>query len=887
MRPLVLRSEARWLLGEVGMRKRLLLIGVLALAAVALLMWLRPTPGATPAPSAVQPPSTSLSGAVPRRPAASAPVSLEPSADAPPPRNTADGQIEVLVKSERGPIAGARVRLHLRGQRDPNTAHIKWHSVGSSITGRDGKAKFIAGPGRYLASARADGFATGQREIARPQGEQITVAEIELRKGLHLSGQTVARPGKGTVPLVEVVLTQEIGRRGWCRRPDAPEEEEEYAISDASGCFRFEGLARASYCVRARAPGFARWIPYSVAFPFPDALIIELTQASVIEGFVVAPDGKAAASATVQLIGDRETTSVETGEGGGFSAEVDEGIYRVQAQRGVEAGALPKPVSVAAGSTVSGLILPLGAGASIGGTIVSDAEGTPIAGASIAVSPHQRNGDSGRGVSDGLGQYLVQGLAPGSYDIAVDASGYSQNLRRGVTVTGGQNFSIDLKLLRKGTVEGRVADSAGRPIPGAVVSAETAWGSELEDLQAICGDDGRYRLADLAPGKVFLRARRNAGSSGLTQAVNVPQAGVSQLDFTLVETGVLSGKVSRTGGKPSLEMVWISVSEADGFGRRSEQVEADPTGNYRLELPPGDYRVHASARSSFSSVRTSRVTVESGKTATHDITLETMAPAFFGVVLEPDGMPAGRAQVIVSFSQNQGRSYFAADEDGRFEFPAPTSGDDTTYTVTASKGGRVGQLSNIVHGSGDVTVQLGPAASIEGRVLGPSGGLRGGFSLKMGPASMREAISFWESTLEFAGDTFFVDDVHTGTLKLEVRTADGQSGRAEANAAPGERVSVEIRVSPSGSVFGRLIEAETGKPVSDARVFTESSLPSPGSEVNLDGSFRIRDLAAGSYTLRAYAPRRAPFERKVTVAAAENVDLGNIELQARGRPPLE
>jgi hypothetical protein len=136
-----------------------------------------------------------------------------------------------------------------------------------------------------------------------------------------------------------------------------------------------------------------------VAVPFPDQLTLELTQSGVIEGFVIAPDGKAAAGATVQLVGDGDTTSVETGEGGGFSGEVAEGVYRVQAQRGLEAGILSKPVSVAAGATVSGLIIPLGAGASIAGTIVSDGEGAPIAGASIAVSPYQRNGDSGRGVS--------------------------------------------------------------------------------------------------------------------------------------------------------------------------------------------------------------------------------------------------------------------------------------------------------------------------------------------------------------------------------------------------------------------------------------------------------------------------------------------------------
>jgi hypothetical protein len=516
---------------------------------------------------------------------------------------------------------------------------------------------------------------------------------------------------------------------------------------------------------------------------------------------------------------------------------------------------------------------------------VSDGEGAPIAGASIAVSPYQRNGDSGRGVSNALGQYLVQGLAPGSYDVAVDASGYSQNVKRGVTIASGQRFSLDLALLRKGAVEGRVSDSAGRAIQGAVVSAEAGWGVELEGGQAICGDDGRYRLADLAPGKVNVRARRNAGSFGVRQAVNVLQGAVSQLDFTLAETGVLTGKVSRAG-KPLSESVWIFVSEAEGFGRQ-EQVEPDASGNYRLELPPGDYRVYASARSSFS-VRSLPATIESGKTATLDIMLpEAKAPTVSGVVLEPSGLPAGGAQVLVSFSQMRARSYSGANEEGRFEAFPPPGAEDSSCTVTAAKGGRVGQVSNIAAGSSDVTIQLSPSASIEGRVLGPSSGLRGGFSLKIGRSSMLEVTTSWESTLEFAGDAFFVDDVPGGAVKLEVRTADGQCGTAEVTVAPGEKAHVEIPVSPSASIAGRVIDAVTGQPVSDARVFIESSVPWSGSEINVDGTFRIRDLTAGSYTLRAFAPGRNSVQRTVTLATAENVDLGNLELQARPRPPRE
>lgn len=665
-----------------------------------------------------------------------------------------------------------------------------------------------------------------------------------------------------------------------------PEEEQEFATSDARGRFRFEGLARANYCVQARAAGFARSTPSRVGFPFPDELVLELMSAGVVEGFVIAGDGSAAARAAVHLVGDYDIAPVQTGEGGGFSVEVVPGIYRVSAERGDEAGALPNAVSVREGATVSGLTVRLGAGAAIAGTILSEADGTPVVGAAVALSPHQHRGDLGRAVSNGLGQFLVEGLAPGSYDVVADALGYTRSIRRGITVEAGQRFSLELKLSHKGTVEGRVADADGRGIAGAVVSAEAPWGGPPpEDHQAMCDADGRYRVTDLDSGKAYLKARRSANSPGLMQAVNVAERGVSQLDFTLVETGVLTGKVSRAGGKPLTDAVGIAAREAEAFSRtaRHEETQAETGGNYRMELLPGEYWVFAHIKSSFSA-QNARVTIEAGKIANLDLTMpEVTTPQISGVVLEPDGTAASSAQVSLSFGQNEGRMFRLADEDGRFEMSMPPDREEASYTVTASKGGRMGQLTGIRPGSGDVSVQLSPSASIEGRVLSPAVALRGGFVLKIGPSPMRGALPSMPIALEFAGDTFFVDDVRSGTVKLEVRTADGQSGVAEATCAPGERLHIDVQVAPSASIVGRLIEAETRKPISDARIFTEGSIPSGGVESDPDGSFKIRDLSPGSYTLRAFVSGRMPFQRQLTVAAAQNVELGDLEIAARPR----
>ena len=100
--------------------------------------------------------------------------------------------------------------------------------------------------------------------------------------------------------------------------------------------------------------------------------------------------------------------------------------------------------------------------------------------------------------------------------------------------------------------------------------------------------------------------------------------------------------------------------------------------------------------------------------------------------------------------------------------------------------------------------------------------------------------------------------------------------RYDGGRPPGRVVAPDLQL-------GRLIEAETRKPIPDVHIFTEGSIPSFGVESNLDGTFRVADLSAGSYTLRAFVPGRMPLKQEVTVAAGQNLELGDLELSGRPR----
>jgi len=108
----------------------------------------------------------------------------------------------------------------------------------------------------------------------------------------------------------------------------------------------------------------------------------------------------------------------------------------------------------------------------ISGTVVRAGDGQPVAGATVAATPHG-GAEEGSVTTDGDGAYRLV-LAPTTYDLTASAFGYEPVKAWGVVVTTGttalENFS--LTPLPSGTLKGSISDAAtGHPVI-ARVSAE-------------------------------------------------------------------------------------------------------------------------------------------------------------------------------------------------------------------------------------------------------------------------------------------------------------------------------------------------------------------------------------------------------------------------------
>ncbi|MFL5347186.1 MAG: carboxypeptidase regulatory-like domain-containing protein [Hyalangium sp.] len=814
-----------------------------------------------------------------------------------------DGVLEVEVFAGERPVPGANVRLYWRGARDPNLGEISWRLASAGITDAQGHARLASRPGGYLAAVHAQGYAPLLRDVVRPYGEARTALRLSVETGQSLTGRTVAKGSEEPVPLVELVLTAHGHKLETFQRAEAPAEERVYASSDERGNFRVEGLAAGEYALEAHAPGHAQAFLRSVKVP-ATGLTVALQEAAVIEGFVVDAQGTPASGAEVQVSGHVPQVAT-TGQGGGFSVEVEPGQYTVSARRGDEAGSLDRPVSVAAGKTVRDVRVKLGQGAVLEGRVVARSTGAAVSGASVDVSPYGNNGDSGRAVTDGSGHFSVGGLAPGSYDLVVSAPGFSTVQRRALTVSSGDRFPLELQLAGTGAVEGQVKDGAGQPLQDVQVSGGSTWGGSLGETMAQSRTDaeGHYRIEGLAAGSLSLSATRQGATLGARQRVEVKEGGTAHADFTLEETGTVEGVVRPATGSLPADLLTVMTFPIGGMrfrigGADLSQTQVDAAGNFRMMLPPGRYSLHVVPKERDRGVPRARemnsVQVEAGKTAHVELTWEDEQPSadtIQGVVLEPDGTPSPNTFVTVSADVGRGpRNMAETDGEGHFSValpPNPTPNAPTgSLKVRASNGGRSGEVQGVKPGEREVVVKLQPAASVRGRVVRASGGAPvQGFTLSV-ELQRYGPFMLGGSSWEFPGDRFELPDVPTEPLNLVVRTADGARGEATASPASGATAEVEISVKSAAGVRGRLVDATTKAPITEALVMVEGENPRTlDDEVAADGHFALQGLSPGEHTLLIMARPRGMERRPVTLVEGQVLDLGDIALSAAPRPP--
>ncbi len=277
------------------------------------------------------------------------------------------------------------------------------------------------------------------------------------------------------------------------------------------------------------------------------------------------------------------------------------------------------PVSVTAPDETSGIDMALTVTNALTGIVTSDADGSPIEGAIVAVrelvseSPQTGEGflNQFRHVArtDENGAFSLQ-LNPGFYLVYTRASDFVPEWFDGVdeaeTATPVQIFEdqhteIEVGLAPFGSISGTVTDeNTGLSMQGVRVAAfyEGNLYGYGRKFSAITDENGDYIIPSVPTGEFFVAANADsylvefwqeadslANAAKVTVESGVP---VQDIDFTLSAGGILGGQVVDSESATPLENAIVRVERVDGKLRKTAKTDAD--GFWTIKgLPAGSY----------------------------------------------------------------------------------------------------------------------------------------------------------------------------------------------------------------------------------------------------------------------------------------------------------
>ena len=306
-------------------------------------------------------------------------------------------------------------------------------------------------PGRYAVWATATGYrkSASGHHLTLGLGQGLPGVEIRLAPGAVVQGRV-------TTPTGEAVAGAEV----------ISPEDDARTRTDGSGAYRLAGVSPSGRNLGAEVHGDslvarAQWQSFEVA---PGENRLDFTvppQGREVRGRVLAPDGTPVAGALLHsdsACPDPSEPRLHTAADGSFVLHLPAGIGRLVATRtGYSPGevALPPGAKAVAGATIHlapdrGLTVRL-----VGG------EPAEVQGALIDLD--RREGDKfcrffGQAEADG--SYRFADLWPGELEVAAYVDG--RVLKRRVKLTAGAEAHLDLPLLPKLAVHGRVAADGAR-----------------------------------------------------------------------------------------------------------------------------------------------------------------------------------------------------------------------------------------------------------------------------------------------------------------------------------------------------------------------------------------------------------------------------------------
>lgn len=198
-------------------------------------------------------------------------------------------------------------------------------------------------------------------------------------------------------------------------------------------------------------------------------------------------------------------------------------------------------------------------GARFEGRVVAASSGEPIDGAEIVVAPMTDEpafatlsaGTFGTRTRTGPdGRFKISSAPFCAVSVVATASGFARAVREGIHPKRGSINAYDFALVEGSSIAGRVADSAGQPIPHVTVSATEASSQLRTPILAESDQEGRFMLLGANSGRFYI----HASHPDYTLTEDVECSGSTDfLQVTLKRLGCAELLVLNAAGSPVLD----------------------------------------------------------------------------------------------------------------------------------------------------------------------------------------------------------------------------------------------------------------------------------------------------------------------------------------------
>lgn len=527
------------------------------------------------------------------------------------------------------------------------------------------------------------------------------------------------------------------------------------------------------------------------------------------------------------------------------------------------------------------------------------------------------------------GRFRIKGLRKGRYDLAVHAKGHG---------VGRLKFELKDNLESEIQLQGQTpflvlaTDSLGNPVQNALVyaGAHRNWNERselLHDMPLLCGrtdKEGKLMVGSIQQGEVRLTATHPAYGNA-HKTFKTPD--LAEIKVSFATPGTITGLLTENGSRPTPGK-WTVLAMRRWDGVRGAMPDLpkmqvpDFQGEFEIKgLTPGKYRVHViksvdavtSPGGMFPYIQRQMMGGDPPYVETV-IAAGATAHVVVDTVKQPEVLtgPKARIQGTILLNGRPGagmvvsgwagrRFTVTADAAGRFDLGERKAGNWISFEVRKPEdvdifsGRRNGALYSFGRHVKDgedlslnIVIETGGAS---GTVFGTDGyaakNVRVRASGVIPPRNKEErTTSINQSAETDAQGRFEFETLPAGAYTFEVRGKEGfgVTGKVDVTAGLGTP-SLVIKLASVYEVSGRVDMAFFGDKKPDwmwmqVQLQRAGAGPTGVSVDKKDGSFRIRDLGPGSYTVRLWAPGYNTSESRLVADPFEvvNQDVKNLVL---------